>query len=112
MISTLNNFRYNIAEPLYTNENIEKVKNYIRTRTLPTDLTNIQMKRFIERFKYGYTINNNKVYYKHLELVSKEDMMLRSSSRIRRYIKLRKNQNEESINQSSLHIRTKDGQLI
>ena len=74
MISTLNNFRYNIAEPLYTNENIEKVKNYIRTRTLPTDLTNIQTKRFIERFKYGYTINNNKVFYKHLELVSNEDM--------------------------------------
>ena len=32
------------------------------------------MKRFIERFKYGYTLNDGKVYYKHLELISNEDM--------------------------------------
>ena len=57
MINKLNNYLYKKDEPLYTNENIEKVKNYIRTRTLPTDLTDVQMKRFIERFKYGYTIN-------------------------------------------------------
>jgi hypothetical protein len=74
MISTLNNFRYNISEPLYTNEKIEKVKNYIKTGQLPDDLNNIQMKRFIERFKYGYTLKDNKLYYKHLELVSNEDM--------------------------------------
>ena len=74
MINTLNNFRYNITEPLYNNENIEKIKNYIKTGTLPEDLNNIQMKRFIERFKYGYTLKDNKVYYKHLELVSNENM--------------------------------------
>ena len=67
MISTLNNFRYNKSEPLYNNENIEKIKDYIRTGKLPDDLTDIQMKRFIQRFKYGYTLNNGKVYYKHLE---------------------------------------------
>ncbi len=43
MISTLNNFRYNISEPLYTNENIEKVKNYIKTGQLPDDLTDGQI---------------------------------------------------------------------
>ena len=74
MISTLNNFRYNKSEPLYNNENIEKIKDYIRTGKLPDDLTDIQMKRFIQRFKYGYTLNNGKVYYKHLELVSNENM--------------------------------------
>ena len=58
MISTLNNFRYNISEPLYTNENIEKVKNYIKTKQLPDDLDDVQMKRFIERFKYGYTLSS------------------------------------------------------
>ena len=74
MINTLNNFRYNITEPLYNNENIEEIKNYIKTGTLPENLNNIQMKRFIERFKYGYILKDNKVYYKHLELVSNENM--------------------------------------
>ena len=46
MISTLNNFRYNASEPLYNNENIEKIKDYIRTGKLPDDLTDIQMKRY------------------------------------------------------------------
>ena len=73
MITKLNNFLYKINEPLYTNENILKVKQYIKTGKLPDDLNDVQMKRFIERFKYGYTLKNDKVYYKHLELVSEED---------------------------------------
>ena len=73
MITKLNNFLYKINEPLYTNENISKVKQYIKTGKLPDDLNDVQMKRFIERFKYGYTLKNDKVYYKHLELVSEED---------------------------------------
>ena len=74
MINKLNNFLYKQNEPLYTNENIEKIKNYIKSGKLPNDLNDIQMKRFIERFKYGYTLKNNKVFYKHLELISNEDM--------------------------------------
>ena len=74
MISKLNNFLYKKDEPLYTNENIEKIKQYIKSGKLPNDLNDIQMKRFIERFKYGYELKNNKVYYKHLELISNEDM--------------------------------------
>ena len=73
MISKLNNFMYKINEPLYTTENIEKVKQYIRNGKLPNDLDDVQMKRFIERFKYGYTLKDNKIYFKHLELVSNED---------------------------------------
>ena len=74
MISKLNNFLYKQNEPLYTNENIDKIKQYIKSGKLPNDLNDIQIKRFIERFKYGYTLNDGKVYYKHLELVSNEDM--------------------------------------
>ena len=44
MISKLNNFMYKINEPLYTNENIEKVKQYIRNGKLPNDLNDVQMK--------------------------------------------------------------------
>ena len=73
MITKLNNFRYKQNEPLYTNENIEKVKQYIKSGKLPDDLNDVQMKRFIERFKYGYTLKDDKVYYKHLELISQED---------------------------------------
>jgi len=54
MINKLNNYSYTVDELLYTNENIEKIKQYIKTGTLPNDLNDIQMKRFIERFKYGY----------------------------------------------------------
>ena len=60
MINKLNNYRYNIDEPVYTNENIAKIKNYIETGKLPNDLNDIQIKRFIERFKYGYTLSNSK----------------------------------------------------
>ena len=74
MINKLNNYLYKKDEPLYTNENIEKIKKYIKSGILPIDLNDIQMKRFIERFKYGYTLKNNKVFYKHLELISNEDM--------------------------------------
>ena len=74
MINKLNNYRYNIDEPLYTNDNIDKIKQYIKSGKIPNDLNDIQMKRFIERFKYGYELKNNKVFYKHLELVSNEDM--------------------------------------
>ena len=73
MITKLNNFRYKQNEPLYTNENIEKVKQYIKSGKIPDDLNDVQMKRFIERFKYGYTLKDDKVYYKHLELISQED---------------------------------------
>ena len=73
MISKLNNFMYKINEPLYTTENIGKVKQYIRNGKLPNDLNDVQMKRFIERFKYGYTLKDNKIYFKHLELISNED---------------------------------------
>ena len=74
MINKLNNYLYKQDEPLYTNENIEKIKQYIKSGKLPNDLNDIQMKRFIERFKYGYELKNNKVFYKHLELISNEDM--------------------------------------
>ena len=73
MINKLNNYLYKKDEPLYTNENIEKIKKYIKSGQLPNDLNDIQLKRFIERFKYGYTLNNDKVYYKHLELISNEN---------------------------------------
>ncbi len=33
------------------------------------------MKRFIERFKYGYTLKDDKAYYKHLDSVSEEDQI-------------------------------------
>ncbi len=75
MITKLNNFLYKINEPLYTNENILKVKQYIKTGKLPDDLNDIQMKRFIERFKYGYTLKEDKFYYKNFELVSEEDQL-------------------------------------
>ena len=73
MITKLNNFRYKQNEPLYNDENITKVKQYIKTGKLPDDLNDVQMKRFIERFKYGYTLKNDKVYFKHLQLISQED---------------------------------------
>ena len=44
MITKLNNFRYKQNEPLYTNENIEKVKQYIKSGKLPDDLNDVQMK--------------------------------------------------------------------
>ncbi len=47
MITKLNNFLYKVNEPLYTNENISKVKQYIKTGKLPNDLNDVQMKRFI-----------------------------------------------------------------
>ena len=49
---------YKQHEPLYTNENISKVKDYIKSGKLPDDLNDVQMKRFIERFKYGYTLKD------------------------------------------------------
>ena len=61
MINKLNNYLYKKDEPLYTNENIEKIKNYIKSGKLPNDLNDIQMKRFIERFKYGYTLKKQLV---------------------------------------------------
>jgi hypothetical protein len=67
MITKLNNFRYKQNEPLYTNENIEKVKQHIKSGKLPDDLNDVQIKRFITRFKYGYTLKDNKIYFKHLE---------------------------------------------
>ena len=63
MITKLNNFRYKQNEPLYTNENIEKVKQYIKSGKLPDDLNDVQMKIFIERFKYGYALKDDKVNY-------------------------------------------------
>ena len=75
MIIKLNNFLYKINEPLYTNENTLKVKQQIKSGKLPDDLNDIRIKGFIERFKYGYTLKNDKVYYKHLELVSEEDQI-------------------------------------
>ena len=74
MINKLNNYLYKQDEPLYTNDNIEKIKQYIKSGKLPNDLNDIQLKKIIERFKYGYTLSNNKVFYKHLELISNEDM--------------------------------------
>ena len=53
MINKLDNYRHTIDEPLYNNENIEKIKQYIKSGKLPNDLNDIQLKRFIERFKYG-----------------------------------------------------------
>ena len=73
MITKLNNFMYKQQEPLYTNHNLLKVKQYIKTGKLPDDLNDVQMKRFIERFKYGYTLKDDKIYFKHLELISEED---------------------------------------
>ncbi len=75
MITKLNNFLYKVNDPLYKNENILKAKQYIKSAKLSDDLNDVQMKRFIERFKYGYTLKNDKVYYKHLELVSEEDQI-------------------------------------
>ena len=49
MINKLNNFLYKQDEQLYTNENIDKIKQYIKTGKLPNDLNDIQIKRFIER---------------------------------------------------------------
>ena len=73
MITKLNNFMYKQNEPLYTDDNLSKVKQYIKTGLIPDDLNDVQLKRFIERFKYGYTLKDNKIYFKHLELVSEED---------------------------------------
>ena len=67
MINKLNNYRYNIDEPLYTNDNIDKIKQYIKSGKIPNDLNDIQMKRFIERLKYNYELKNNKVFYKHFK---------------------------------------------
>ena len=76
MITNLNNFMYKQNEPLYNNENLSKVKQYIKIGLTPDDyfdLIDIQLNRFITRFKYGYKLKDNKVYFKHLELVSEED---------------------------------------
>ena len=73
MITKLNNFMYKQNEPLYNDENLLKVKQYIKTGLIPDDLNDVQMNRFITRFKYGYTLKDNKIYFKHLELVSEED---------------------------------------
>ena len=43
MIDKLNNYRYTIDEPLYANENIEKIKQYIKSGKLPNDLNDIQL---------------------------------------------------------------------
>ncbi len=51
MINKLNNYRFTVEEPLYTNDNIEKIKQYIKSGKIPNDLNDIQIKRFIERFK-------------------------------------------------------------
>ena len=73
MITKLNNFMYKLNEPLYNDEDLLKVKQYIKTGLMPDDSNDVQMNRFITRFKYGYTSKDNKIYFKHLELVSEED---------------------------------------
>ena len=72
MITKLNNFMYKQNEPLYNDENLLKVKKYIKTGLMPDDLNDVQMNRFITRFKYGYTLKDNKNFFKHLELVMKK----------------------------------------
>ena len=74
MITQLNNFKYTIDKPLYNYENLEKVKQYIKSGKIPNDLNDIQLKRFVDRFKYGYTLKNNTIYYKNLELIPEEDL--------------------------------------
>ena len=43
MITKLNNFMYKQNEPLYTEENLSKVKQYIKTGLMPDDLNDVQM---------------------------------------------------------------------
>ena len=65
MITQLNNYLFKKDEPLYNYENLEKVKQYIKYGKIPNDLNDIQLKRFVDRFKYGYTLKNNNIYYKN-----------------------------------------------
>ena len=74
MITQLNNYLFKKDEPLYNYENLEKVKQYIKYGKIPNDLNDIQLKRFVDRFKYGYTLKNNTIYYKNLELIPEEDL--------------------------------------
>ena len=49
MITKPNNFMYKQNEPLYNDENLLKVKQYIKTGLIPDDLNDVQMNRFITR---------------------------------------------------------------
>jgi len=73
-MQTLNNYLYKQNEPLYNRENLEKLKQFILTKNNPIDLDDRQLKRFRDRFKSGYTVKDNKIYHKGLELVAQEDI--------------------------------------
>ena len=68
-----NFFLYKQDEPLYNRENLEKLKQYLLTGKLPDDLDDRQRKRFVDRFKKGYYVKDNKIFYKDLELVPEEE---------------------------------------
>ena len=51
MITKLNSFMYKQNEPLYNDENLSKVKQYIKTGLRPDDLNDVRLNRFITRFK-------------------------------------------------------------
>ena len=60
IINKLNNY-------IWSDEEIEKVKQYILNKKLPAFKTNFQKDRFIEKYKQ-FVIENNKLIYKPLNL--------------------------------------------
>ena len=60
IINKLNNYNWN-------DEEIEKVKQYILNKVLPSFKTNFQRDRFLEKYKH-FVVENNKLIYKPLNL--------------------------------------------
>ena len=60
IINKLNNYNWD-------DEEIEKIKNYIKHKILPDFKTYILKERFIEKYKH-FIIKNNKLFYKPLNL--------------------------------------------
>ena len=60
IINKLNNY-------IWSDEEIDKVKQYLLNRTLPAFKTNFQRDRFIEKYK-SFVVENNKLIYKPLNL--------------------------------------------
>jgi hypothetical protein len=78
MVSS-NNARifYKLNNYDYSRENLERVKDYLRTGQTPADLNDRQRATFVQRYGRGeFEVKRNRVFYKPLgvELVCKEDI--------------------------------------
>ena len=54
----------------YTKENINRIINYLKTKTIPPKFNARQRKAFVEKFEKDFTVEKNLLVYKPLNLIA------------------------------------------